>query len=98
MEPEEPKPYDPNKDRDRTDLDEINAKIEASGDFIESREELKDLKSEVNQTCPYSVALKVGKTYYHCTCGLSKKQPFCDSESHKALEGFKPLKFTCTRE
>lgn len=30
-------------------------------------------------------------TYYWCSCGRSKKQPFCDG-SHKG-SGFEPLKF-----
>ena len=40
---------------------------------------------------PYIVDLKAG-TYWWCTCGKSKDQPFCDG-SHKGTE-FSPLKFT----
>lgn len=36
--------------------------------------------------------VKVGETKLWCTCGLSKKQPFCDG-SHVGT-GFKPLKWT----
>lgn len=32
---------------------------------------------------PSYVQLVAGKKYYWCSCGLSKKQPFCDG-SHKA--------------
>ena len=31
------------------------------------------------------------KTYHWCSCGMSKKQPFCD-RSHKGT-GFKPVNF-----
>lgn len=31
------------------------------------------------------------KKYYWCSCGLSKKQPFCDSSHYKTA--FKPLPF-----
>ncbi len=27
---------------------------------------------------PIKVAVEAGKTYYWCTCGMSKNQPFCD--------------------
>lgn len=33
-----------------------------------------------------------GRTYWWCACGLSEKQPYCDS-SHKGT-GFSPVKFT----
>ena len=52
---------------------------------------------------PFPVQPKIGpyevndvqfgsKNYYWCSCGMSKKQPFCDS-SH-AGTNFKPLKFS----
>jgi len=43
---------------------------------------------------PYKVDNPVfgAKNYWWCSCGMSKKQPFCDS-SHKGTE-FDPLKFT----
>ena len=34
---------------------------------------------------PQAVNVVPGKIYSWCTCGLSKKQPFCDG-SHKCLE------------
>eukprot|EP00695_Tsukubamonas_globosa_P001671 TRINITY_DN272_c0_g1_i1.p1 TRINITY_DN272_c0_g1~~TRINITY_DN272_c0_g1_i1.p1 ORF type:complete len:131 (+),score=39.91 TRINITY_DN272_c0_g1_i1:56-448(+) len=40
--------------------------------------------------------LTVGETYYYCTCGLSKKQPFCDG-AHKGT-GFKPQAFVAEAE
>jgi CDGSH-type Zn-finger protein len=39
-------------------------------------------KARVAQKGPYGVAVEAGKTYYFCTCGASKNQPFCDG-SHK---------------
>ena len=43
---------------------------------------------------PYEVTdvMFGAKNYYWCSCGMSKKQPFCDS-SH-AGTNFKPLKFS----
>ena len=40
---------------------------------------------------PIVVQVEYGKQYLWCTCGASKKQPFCDG-SHKGTP-FKPLKF-----
>ena len=45
----------------------------------------------------YKVQLKEGETYYWCTCGLSKNQPFCDG-AHRDLPPYKPLKFTYMEE
>jgi CDGSH-type Zn-finger protein len=36
----------------------------------------------IAQKAPYPVDVEEGRTYYWCTCGNSKKQPFCDG-SHK---------------
>ena len=38
------------------------------------------------------VEVEAGKTYYWCSCGESKGQPFCDG-SHKGTE-FTPRKYT----
>ena len=39
-------------------------------------------KARIAQKAPFGVAVEAGKTYYFCTCGASKNQPFCDG-SHK---------------
>ena len=39
--------------------------------------------------CPEDV--EEGKTYFWCSCGRSKNQPFCDG-SHKGT-GFEPVKW-----
>ncbi len=58
------------------------------------------------QTFPAEIQLKAGKTYAWCTCGLSEKQPFCDS-AHKTtwyeaggetIMPFKSLKFTAEKD
>lgn len=41
---------------------------------------------------PFAVEVEAGKEYYWCTCGESKKQPFCDG-SHEETE-FTPMAFT----
>ncbi|MCB2100598.1 MAG: CDGSH iron-sulfur domain-containing protein [Rhodobacterales bacterium] len=46
-------------------------------------------KPHVAQKEPYAVEVEAGKKYLWCSCGLSKKQPFCDA-SHKGTP-FKPL-------
>lgn len=43
------------------------------------------MKPHIAQKAPYQVTLEAGKTYYWCSCGLSKNQPFCDG-SHKGSE------------
>lgn len=40
---------------------------------------------------PIPVDVEEGKSYWWCSCGMSKKQPFCDG-SHKGT-AFAPLKF-----
>ncbi len=37
------------------------------------------------------IEVKQGETYFYCSCGLSKTQPFCDG-SHKG-SGLSPIKF-----
>ena len=44
---------------------------------------------------PMPVDVEAGKTYYWCSCGLSKQQPFCDG-SHKGT-GFSPLPYTAEK-
>jgi CDGSH-type Zn-finger protein len=45
----------------------------------------------IAQKSPIAVAVEAGKSYYWCSCGLSKGQPFCDG-SHKSTD-FTPVKF-----
>ncbi|MFT6077404.1 MAG: CDGSH-type Zn-finger protein [Myxococcota bacterium] len=40
---------------------------------------------------PFKIEVEAGKTYYYCSCGLSKSQPFCDG-SHKGT-GLKSIIF-----
>ncbi|KAM4691911.1 CDGSH iron-sulfur domain-containing protein 3, mitochondrial [Rhinophrynus dorsalis] len=47
---------------------------------------------------PYQVEVKAGKTYPWCSCGHSKKQPFCDGSHRKATSGLSPLRFTPTQD
>ncbi|MDH5324897.1 MAG: CDGSH iron-sulfur domain-containing protein [Gammaproteobacteria bacterium] len=47
------------------------------------------------QNGPYAVDVEEGKTYYWCSCGRSKNQPFCDG-SHKET-GFEPTAFTAEK-
>jgi CDGSH-type Zn-finger protein len=45
----------------------------------------------VAQKAPYPIAVEAGKSYYWCSCGQSKAQPFFDG-SHKG-SGFAPMAF-----
>ncbi|MCA3246874.1 MAG: CDGSH iron-sulfur domain-containing protein [Tagaea sp.] len=45
----------------------------------------------VAQKAPYPVDVEAGKTYWWCTCGMSKKQPFCDG-AHSG-SGLQPMKY-----
>jgi CDGSH-type Zn-finger protein len=43
---------------------------------------------------PMGIDVEAGKSYYWCSCGASKNQPFCDG-GHKG-SGFVPLKYDAT--
>ncbi|MHB8353571.1 MAG: CDGSH iron-sulfur domain-containing protein [Burkholderiales bacterium] len=48
-------------------------------------------KPQIAQNAPYAVEVQSGKSYWWCTCGKSKTQPFCDG-SHKGSE-FSPVEY-----
>ncbi len=48
------------------------------------------------QKSPIPVAVTGGKTYYWCSCGLSKSQPFCDG-SHRG-SGFAPTAYLAEKD
>jgi CDGSH-type Zn-finger protein len=45
----------------------------------------------IAQKAPFGVDVEEGKSYWWCSCGLSKEQPFCDG-SHKGT-GLEPMKY-----
>lgn len=45
----------------------------------------------IAQKSPYPVDVEAGKKYFWCSCGRSRKQPFCDG-SHQGT-GLSPLSF-----
>lgn len=53
-------------------------------------------KPYIADTKPKAVELKAGETVWWCTCGRSKKQPFCDG-SHQGTD-FSPQKFTADKD
>ncbi len=46
----------------------------------------------IAQDSPIPVEVEEGKSYFWCSCGQSKRQPFCDG-SHKGSR-FEPVKYT----
>jgi CDGSH iron-sulfur domain-containing protein 3 len=49
-------------------------------------------KGSVAGSQPMPIDVEAGKDYFWCSCGQSKKQPFCDG-SHKGSE-FTPVKWS----
>jgi len=43
------------------------------------------MKPTISQKAPYAVAVESGKSYYWCSCGQSKNQPFCDGSHQEQL-------------
>jgi len=52
------------------------------------------MKPTIIQKSPYAVAVESGKSYYWCSCGQSKNQPFCDG-SHQGT-AFTPTEYKAT--
>ena len=52
------------------------------------------MKAENPQNSPYAVDVEAGKSYYWCSCGKSKTQPFCDG-SHQGTP-FTPVEYKAT--
>jgi len=50
----------------------------------------------IAQKAPFKATVEAGKTYYWCSCGLSKQQPLCDG-AHKGSE-FKPTPYTADKD
>lgn len=48
-------------------------------------------KPEIARKGPFPVEVEAGKSYWWCSCGKSKNQPFCDG-SHQGT-GFAPTEF-----
>ena len=48
----------------------------------------------IPQKSPYAKEVEACKSYYWCSCGRSKAQPFCDG-SHKGSR-FTPVKYDAT--
>ena len=52
------------------------------------------MKPEIAQKSPYAVDVEDGKSYYWCSCGRSKNQPFCDG-AHQG-SNFVPVEYKAT--
>ncbi len=50
----------------------------------------------IAQKAPYPIEVEAGRNYWWCTCGESKKQPFCDG-SHKGGP-FSPMQYTAAQD
>ena len=63
-------------------------------------EQIPDTGKPVTAACePVVVKVEPGKVYSWCTCGVSVKQPFCDSR-HKYIDGmpYRSLKVSFDKE
>ncbi len=47
------------------------------------------------QMNPYHIEVEEGRKYMWCSCGRSKRQPFCD-QSHKGTE-FEPVEYVALK-
>lgn len=56
----------------------------------------KAMQPNIAQKSPYAVEVEAGRSYYWCSCGLSKSQPFCDG-SHKA-GAFSPVEYIAEKD
>jgi CDGSH-type Zn-finger protein len=56
-------------------------------------------KPQSSECHPIAINVVPGKVYAWCTCGLTDKQPFCDSR-HKYIEGspYRSLKVSFDKE
>ncbi|XP_054707856.1 CDGSH iron-sulfur domain-containing protein 3, mitochondrial-like [Uloborus diversus] len=52
------------------------------------------VKGVIAKRIPTFVNLEKDKTYSWCSCGLSKKQPFCDGSHKNDPNQLKPVRFT----
>ena len=50
-----------------------------------------DKTPNIAQKSPYALEVEAGKSYWWCSCGKSKSQPFCDG-THKG-SAFTPLEY-----
>jgi CDGSH-type Zn-finger protein len=48
----------------------------------------------VGGTAPIAIDVQAGRSYFWCSCGKSKRQPFCDG-AHKGSE-FAPVEYKAT--
>ncbi|MEI6712137.1 MAG: CDGSH iron-sulfur domain-containing protein [Verrucomicrobiota bacterium] len=51
---------------------------------------------KIAKTGPYATTVEAGKTYYWCSCGLSRNQPLCDGV-HKGSE-FSPIPYKAEKD
>ncbi len=67
----------------------------------------KDMKMPHTVQCePMAMQVEAGRTYAWCTCGLSDKQPLCDSahrqtwyeENGEEVKPWRSLKFTAEKD
>ena len=75
-------------------VEEEEQPVSESKGYVDDRKELEGCEEAlVAQNKSFKVTLKKGETYYYCTCGRSKNQPFCDGSHNEEGCTYKPLKF-----
>lgn len=57
---------------------------------------MSDNKPTIAQKSPYAIDVEAGKSYWWCSCGNSKNQPFCDG-SHQG-SAFAPTEYKAEQD
>lgn len=57
---------------------------------------MNEILPKVAAKSSFKIDVKAGQKYFWCSCGLSAKQPFCDS-AHKG-SGLKSVMFEATKD
>ena len=47
---------------------------------------------------PYKISVQKGKIYSWCSCGYSKKQPFCDGSHRAYASEYRSIKYCASKD
>ena len=55
-------------------------------------------KAKICKKAPFKTTVEAGKTYFWCSCGYSKNQPFCDGSHRESGTGLKSVKYMAEKD